>query len=441
MRSPALLGEVAGVDHVERALGGDPGVEAEEQDWAHEADPEHERAPTGSRPRATASRRPAGTPRRRRPRRSARPRSGPGRRGRRAAPPPAGRARAPPSRQRTTNSASAADEAEEEGLRHRRGQQVEPSGVQDGHRHRHRARPRVAGAPGRGVPEGGHPGDEEDGAQEAGEEARAVQAVALGREHVEDVGQGQPDRAELRPSRGQAVEDAPGHEEVGLGVEVQEVGAAGEDHRPGQGGDDDGDREHSGRGSPAAGGPALSGRRPILVRPGARFSMRDTGVILLVSPAAQRRPRVPRRSRMKLRSPHGGRFPRPRPHLAPGRLRRGRHAQQPPAALRARAQRGPDRAAAAFAHPARPGELLPHRPRHPDTDCPRSGPHFQAQVEQAIDMVLRAEAARSSRTIPLGKQGAQPGPALRGRDREPRPPWGSAPTSTAKRSRSRAATP
>ena len=52
--------------------------------------------------------------------------------------------------------------------------------------------------------------------------AGAVEPVDLDRNCVDDVRQRQPHRADLLPARRDAVEDAPGHHEVGLGVVVAE---------------------------------------------------------------------------------------------------------------------------------------------------------------------------------------------------------------------------
>src|SRR5262249_42893720 len=63
-------------------------------------------------------------------------------------------------------------------------------------------------------------------AERGREEARAVEEVAARGHRVEDVGQGQPHRAQLDPARGDAVEYAAGHDEVRLGVVVEQGGAA-----------------------------------------------------------------------------------------------------------------------------------------------------------------------------------------------------------------------
>ena len=176
----ALLGEVAVVDHVEGALGGDPGVQAEEEHGADEADARAGARPARDTPRATASRRPQADHRGGRGD-AARPRSGPaGEAGEQAA--AAEVRRAPVDAPAHDEQREAAHEAEEERLRHRRGLQVQPAGVERAgppSPPRPPSRSPVPRAAPR--PEGQHAADEEREAQEAREQPRAVQAVDLAR--------------------------------------------------------------------------------------------------------------------------------------------------------------------------------------------------------------------------------------------------------------------
>ena len=220
-----LLGEVAVVDDVEEAIAGHPGVEAEEEHGQDQPEPGQDgRAADeqGARPPASAR---AGHHRRRgddRPGLVAdegdEERAGGGRE---EVAIEAGRPVA------DDEVREAAHEAEEEWLGHRRGLDVQPAGVEQRDGHGHRRRPAVAGAAQRRAAEGEHPDHEEGQAEEAREKPRLVEAVARRGQHVQDVGEGQPDRSELRPAGGDVVEDPAGDEKVGLGVEMQEVGAGG----------------------------------------------------------------------------------------------------------------------------------------------------------------------------------------------------------------------